>query len=483
MRRAAFLLLCALAAPALAVPGSSVSGDLRKQVKDPDSFKRSDAARALGKVDTEEAAKLLLELLVDKSPYVRDDAVEACGRLRAEEAVAALAAFRSKDAPARRNLAEALGATGTPQALAVLAEMAAEDRDPGVRAAALDALWGYRGDVRADGIAAAAAADKDARVRAAAVEAAGRIGGPNAVQTTTMALVDPDVGVQCVAVLEQRFVQPGNAQILARAAVDASWRVRAQAVDNAFALHDPAAMDLLVAAVGDERLRVAASAHAALIGLSGTELGRDPELWKAWWEANRGTWNAPDKPQLGVPPQGAETRASYHGIEILSDSVVFVLDASGSMSLETGGSTRWELARDELAKAVEALPDGTPVNVVLFQEEAQAAFDAPRPLGKQVRRDLLSFARKVSPRESGNLLAAMLLALEQDDADTVFLLSDGAPSFGDRVDKGRVRAAIRARNRSRKLVVNAIGLGAEKSTERSFLMGVARDSGGRAVFR
>ena len=484
MKLLSALVACAvLASSAFAVPGSDVDADLRKQVKDQDSFKRSDAARALCRIDTPEAAKLLLELLVDRNPYVRDHTVDACGKLQSEDAIAVLARFKSTDAPVRRNIAAALGATNSEHALEPLKDMASSERDPGVRAAILDALWGFRENAAADQLAARGATDADPLVRAAAVEAVGRIRGASAEAITMAGLTDADIGVRCVAVMEQRWVVPEQTEIVVQAATDADWRLRAQAVDNAFALHDDACMDVLIARLADERLRVAASAHAALIGLSGTELGRDVDLWRAWWDANRETFQAPESPRLGVPPAGAETRASYHGMAILADSVVFVLDASGSMRDELDGKTRWEIARDELTKAIDGLPDGTPVNVIVFQEDAKSAFTAPKALTKQVRRDLHSFARKTSPRESGNLLAAMLLALEQEDADTVYLLSDGAPSFGDMVDKGRVRAAIRARNRSRKLVVNAIGLGAEKSTERTFLDGVARDSGGRAVHR
>ncbi len=480
---APLLVLATLLLTLPAIPAFAVDRELQKQVKDPDSFKRSDAARSLGRLGTPDAAKLLLELLVDRNPYVRDHTVAACKDLRDPAAIAVLAKFRSRDALARRNLVAALGRTRSEHAVEALSDIAARDRDAGVRAAVQNALWGFRGNAAAIVAAEDGARDPDAVVRAAAVEAAGRLGGDGARAVTTKALLDEDVGVRCVALMEQRFVMPQETSIVVRASQDADWRIRAQAVENAFRLHDAACMDVLVSRVGDERLRVAAAAHAALIGLSGTELGRDKGLWEAWWAANRETWQAPEKPRRGVPPPGAQTRAGFYGIEILADSVVFVLDASGSMREDAGGKTRWERARAELQQAVDGMPDGTPVNVIVFQEKAKAAFAAPQPLGRQVRRDIASFARKTSPRESGNLLAGMLLAFEQDDADTVFLLSDGAPSFGDMVDKGRVRAAIRARNRTRKLVVNAIGLGAKKSSERNFLEGVARDSGGRAEFR
>jgi HEAT repeat protein len=471
----------------LASAAWAVDGDLKKQVKDPDSFKRSDAARALAKDGSPAAAKLLVELLSDKNPYVRDHTVGACAKLRDADSIAVIAkAARTKDVRLRADIAEALGGTNDDAALDALEKLVTGDREPGVRAAALDALWGYRESERVNEIATRAAQDDDASVRASAVEAVGRMRGASAADVAIAALDDADEGVRCVARMELRFVAKGRAvEDLAVAAADPGWRTRAQAVENAWALRDATSMDTLCTLVGDERLRVAASAQAALIGLTGKEFGRDADVWRSWWEANKDGWQAPDEPQLGVAPADSDegTRAVYHGLEILSDHVVFVLDASGSMREKLGTGTRWDYARKELETALAALPDGTLVNVIVFQEQARAAFDAPKPLGKKTRRDLSSFARKTTPGDAGNLLAGMLAALDQGDTDTVYLLSDGAPSFGDMVLKSRVRSAIRAQNRMRKFVINGIGLGAEKSTERSFLQGLARDSGGRVIFK
>ncbi len=484
-RRAAATALALLLAVSTAW---AIDADLKKKVKDPDSFKRSDAARTLANDGSPAAAKLLVELLKDENTYVRDHTVEACRKLVDPDALGVIAkAGRDKDPLLRRNVAAALGATKQEAALDALEKLAGSDRDPAVRAGALDALWGFRTSERAAAIATSCASDKDPAVRAAAVEAVGRMRASSAADVAIAALDDVDEGVRCVARMELPYVAEGRAtEDLAVAAAAPGWRTRAQAVDNAFSLRNADALTTLCALLSDTRLRVAASAHAALIGLTGKDLGRDRELWEAWWAANKETWEPPKKASIGVPPETANdagTRARYYGLEILSDHVVFVLDASGSMRDKLGTGTRWDKARNELDMALTALPDGTHVNVIIFQREARAAFSKPKPLGKKTRRDLSSFARKTSPGQAGNLLAGMLLALEQEDSDTVYLLSDGAPSFGDMVLKGRVRTAIRARNRSRKLVLNAIGLGAEKSTERSFLEGLARDSAGRVVFK
>jgi hypothetical protein len=77
----------------------------------------------------------------------------------------------------------------------------------------------------------------------------------------------------------------------------------------------------------------------------------------------------------------------------------------------------------------------------------------------------------------------VLEALRDDEIDTLYLLSDGAPSSGDMVDRARVQAAIRQLNRTRKVTIHTIGSGAHKATDRAFLEGVARDAGGRCVLR
>ncbi len=478
--------LTLLALVAVAGTAFAVDADLRKLAEDADSFKRSDAARALAKDGTPAAAKILCKLLADDNPYVRDHTVNACDKISDEAAVGVLAAAaKGRDELLRANVAAALGKTKSPAALETLSRLARKDKSPRVRIAALDALWGFRGNEDAVAISAEAAEDRDESVRAAAVEAAGRIRGDAAVAVVHKALGDADEGVRAVARMELRFVdKPRAAEDLAASIADEGWRTRAQLVENAYWLMDGPSLDALVVLVGDARLRVAAAAHRALVEITGKQLGRDADIWKAWWDANREAWETPKKRAGGdVPSEDGGTRAVYHGMEILSGQVVFVVDASGSMKDElagAGGKTRWESAREELERAVDALADGTRVNVVVFQEQAKAAFERPQEIGKKSRKAIASFLKRVSPGERGNLLEGLLLAIGQDDVDTVYLLSDGAPSCGDHTVKNRVGDAVRSVNRTRKVAINTIGFGATKGTERSFLQRLSRDSMGQS---
>jgi hypothetical protein len=287
--------------------------------------------------------------------------------------------------------------------------------------------------------------------------------------------------------MELRIVAPTEALAgLAAAATDPSWRVRAQCVDDAAILRDRPALDVLVALVGDNVTRVSAAAHRSLQKLSGKEIGRDPELWAAWWAANRETWTAPLALDRDVPDDPKRTSAKYHGLDVATDAGVFVADLSGSMKDPLGGGesrTRWDVAAEELRRTLGSLPDSFVTNLVFFQQEVHVAFPKPSPLTKAAREKAEAFIAGGSPMQTGDLLAAVLAAIGEDAIDTVFLLSDGAPSCGDFVERSRVRAAIRQRNRVRKCVIDTIGFGATKAAERSFLAGLAKDSGGRAVFR
>jgi HEAT repeat protein len=481
---AVFAAVCAAASVAWAV-----DPELRKLARHAESYRRAEAARALAKDGSPEAVKVLAELIADRVPSVRDAAVLGCDAVSDEDSVKALAAVaRAKDELTRRNAAESLGRTKSAAALPTLELLATKDPSAAVRADALDALWPFTGQAKAMSIARAASADRDASVRAAAVEAAGRIGGEGAVELVTKALTDADDGVRCVAMTSRaRVARAAAVAGFAAAATDASWRVRAQCVDDALALREAPAVDALVALIGDKNTRVAASAHRALQKLSGRETGRDPELWAAWWIENRSSWKPPqgelDRDAADDPKR---TTARYHGLEVATDAAVFVADLSGSMKhpLSEGETrTRWEVAADELRRTFAALPDSFVADVVLFGGAVRSALDRPQALARPVREKTETFLAAAAPRGGGDLLGGVLAALARDEIDTVFLLSDGAPTLGDFVDRGRVRAAIRQRNRTRKCVIESIGFGAARTAERAFLEGVARDSGGRAVFR
>lgn len=486
MRRALGLATAILVIPAAAF---AVDRALVEQAKSANTFERARAAGPLAKDGSPAAAKLLLDLARDTDPFVRDAAVLAGDSLENPAGVKLVAgSARSRDELLRLNLAELLGRTRSADAFETLRGLVGKDRSARVRGRALDWLWGWSKVPGALDLAVEAYGDDDPAVRAAAVEAAGRMRGEAALELTRKALADEDEGVRCVARMELRYLAPDEALAgLEEGRKAEGWRTRAQTVEDALHLRKVAAVDALVELVGDEVLRVSVAAHRALVALSGKEIGRDVELWRAWWKVNRANWKAP-KGKLGEAKGGGKKSvARFQGVEIVSGRVCFVLDRSGSMADpmkgDADGRTCWQYVTAELAKTLDALPDGTKVNVVTFNNVPTVAARAPRTLGKKSRAALSRFATKQSAGGRGDLLAAMMLALSMPEIDTVILLSDGTPSHGEIVNRVRARSFIRAKNRMAKRAIMTIGFGAVVPPERKFMEGVARDSGGVCVFR
>jgi len=61
--------------------------------------------------------------------------------------------------------------------------------------------------------------------------------------------------------------------------------------------------------------------------------------------------------------------------------------------------------------------------------------------------------------------------------DTLYVLSDGAPSWGEVTDRDEILRRVRETNRLRRLTINCITFGDQNETE--FLKKLAEENGGR----
>ena len=116
---------------------------------------------------------------------------------------------------------------------------------------------------------------------------------------------------------------------------DKDWAVRAAAIDALGKICDPRAFEPLLAAMEEEEIRLAEDCAEALEKITGQDFGRSVEAWKRWWEDNRETLLAGQKPK--APPKPEEPSKSdegryYHGIPVRSNRAIFIIDVSESMS-------------------------------------------------------------------------------------------------------------------------------------------------------
>src|SRR5690606_10092428 len=124
----------------------------------------------------------------------------------------------------------------------------------------------------------------------------------------------------------------------------------------------------------------------------------------------------------------------YHGIPVISDGVVFLVDVSDSMRVDG----KLERAERELRKTLAALAPGTPFTVGVFADVAELCFrrGLERATPATVEQ-ALAFVAAAARRAGGgrtDLGRALLRAVQLPDVDQVFLLSDGAPTSGLEAD-------------------------------------------------
>jgi len=195
------------------------------KLADPDKRQRSHAAEALGYIGSDRAVPALLRGFAEPGLYVRNALVKIGSRktvppllamladdnakrdVREKAALtlrelgdrrvnaAAVALLKSSEAWLRRAGVTALGFRGNRDAVAPLAEIAADARDDStVRRAAAESL-GRIGDTKAVDALTKALAATEAYVRRAAAQALGKVKSPQAVPALIKALKDPNTQV------------------------------------------------------------------------------------------------------------------------------------------------------------------------------------------------------------------------------------------------------------------------------------------------
>jgi hypothetical protein len=131
-----------------------------------------------------------------------------------------------------------------------------------------------------------------------------------------------------------------------------------------------------------------------------------------------------------------------------------------------------DVAQAELVHAVAALPAGTRMNVIFFNEELEGFAATLVPLLDGARPGLIGFVRSMEATGSTALAPAMRTAFLMN-AKRIVLLSDGLANVG-----GDAEAVLRdAREAIRGGVrVDTIGLGQHQDAH--LLESLARESGG-----
>jgi HEAT repeat protein len=309
-----------------------------------------------------------------------------------------------------------------------------QDDDFGVRTAAIETLGGYKREDIAHWIVDTVLTDKKIGkkplLRAGCIEVLGLMGWNFGYAPAADALKEKDVGLKLAAIttlgrLHNKEACPALSQVaadpdgaLALAALDAlsqigsaegaqdavvgafkhaDWRVRARAIEAVVKLRIKAGVGPLIEAYANEDGRLRGDAIEALRTSTCWDLGDNPDDWRKWWADHEATFVMPDPEKvaeaLAKAKSSGETRMAvkkapgekqFLTVSTRSESMVFVIDVSGSMDIPFGDPERLKMTgrtypslqrlaivKEELKSTITDLPETTSFNIMAFATDVR----------------------------------------------------------------------------------------------------------------
>ena len=486
---------------------------LERQLREPRPERRRRAVRDLADLGGDRAVEAVVSALSDRSAEVADQAQLCLPELLGPRLPGHLQRTRAlhRGSPVLgARWAEALGrATGPVEARALTALR--RPREPVVERAL---LWSVerlarRGMVRGDTarlverVLRAARSRGDDGVRAAALQALVVLAPEEAEGLVPEWLASGGRERCCSALMAAVELRPpGLRDHLARAARHGDGGVRLRAAQLLGSWRHTASLEVLVERLREEeRPAVRGAVLASLRGLTGLHHRAHPDAWeRVLGGLPPGELASPS----GAEPEGAETggagpggagpgatgasprraarsAATLRTLDPESDRIAILMDLSGSIWHEGEGGSR---PKDELDRQVSALLQrlrpGATFTLAPYTDRPHP-FE-PRPVAATPRnlRRAERFLAGATMRGSGDLHRAIEHALDVDSTDRVLVLSDGAPSGGERWDVPLMISILGERLRFRPAVFDLVLVDSSPRLER--LWGAfASSTGGRCL--
>ena len=254
-------------------------------------------------------------------------------------------------------------------------------------------------------------------------------------------------------------------------------------------------IDPLIDALDRSSGRVKDDIADVLLWLTGKDLGTSHASWDGWWTVNRESAEVRGISREEFDRARAEANrgltGNYYGLRVISQFVTFIVDTSGSMqepylvpSSEQGrgggrrpGGTgvdpdsdekkrgqgkretlqKIEVAQRELARVLRQLRNGTQFNLVPFDSQYHLWRPGLVEMDDEIREDALRFVEALTAGGMTNIYDTLITALRDPEVNTLYFLSDGAPTMGEVVDPDAILAKVRELNEVRKVKIHTIG--------------------------
>jgi len=275
------------------------------------------------------------------------------------------------------------------------------------------------------------------------------------------------------------------------------WSTRISALLALERIRHKTAIPLIIAQMKNETGRPLEEFAAALERMTGTPLGADVPRWEEWWRNKGADFElaaTAERPSTEGPAKKkthfGETSVEFLGIPVTSRRIIFIVDISGSMKelargilkndTDVGGgtTTRMDVVKRELAACIDKLEPEALFNVIVFNESVFSWLNSGMAkMGKKTREDGKAYVMSREAAGGTNLYDAVKQAFQDADCDTIYILSDGQPTYGEQTDPATIRADVAKWNATRHIKIHTIAVGEQLD----LLKAISSDAGGEHV--
>ncbi len=266
----------------------------------------------------------------------------------------------------------------------------------------------------------------------------------------------------------------------------------------------------------DDADRLAFSFQAALVRLIRVELTH-PQDYKNYVSARESDQELFEPRD---PNKGGKTALTLFGASVTGKNIVFILDTSGSMlttdtlpdgvaprrpgsrTVVRGGKRsgkreptgpppdrqRIVRAKKELARVIRALPEDVSFNIVAYSSGVDSWKESLTPARSKAKKDAIRFVDGLKPEGVTVTDLALEVAFADLSVDTVYLITDGAPTHVGSSGRdlptdapqlmGEIHRSMREMNFLRGIRIFTLGF---HGAEEDFLRKLSRDHYGRYV--
>lgn len=254
--------------------------------------------------------------------------------------------------------------------------------------------------------------------------------------------------------------------------------------------------------------------ETALRQMTGETHYQNAKVWEVRWKKTLSTQfqdgqALPTSSSVSSPSKNEEEKAGvtvFYGIPTSSQKIFFILDISGSMRqpasedekriegsavVEKGakveGVSKLEVAKKHLIQTIENLPAVTHFNIVAYSTTYFRWNTTLQQATPAMKKSAIGFIEGLEGKGDTNIFDPLADALHRAGrgvsdrayeltADTIFLLSDGAPNRGRISTTTGILKEVAQLNPWRRVTIHTVGIGPDHDS--SFMEKLALENGG-----